>query len=148
MCYSMRCDCTYSLSMDIGLANRVLHRSASPDSSLKCPWQPPNPLVSSLFLHLFLSGPASDGCCHISLPLSPGMLPQPLGPVMHDTICTYPIKCHFVNGPVSPHALQKDTQKIEAGTWPAPKKSRCMSLGPRVSLLAILTVNVSIVNNC
>lgn len=31
---------------DIGLANRVLHRSASPDSSLKCPWQPPNPQLS------------------------------------------------------------------------------------------------------
>lgn len=31
---------------DIGLANRVLYRSASPDSSLKCPWQPPNPQLS------------------------------------------------------------------------------------------------------
>lgn len=30
---------------DIGFA-RVLHRSASPDSSLKCPWQPPNPQPS------------------------------------------------------------------------------------------------------
>lgn len=30
---------------DIGFAG-VLHRSASPDSSLKCPWQPPNPQPS------------------------------------------------------------------------------------------------------
>lgn len=34
---------THITYWDIGLASRVLHRSASPDSSLKCPWQPPNP---------------------------------------------------------------------------------------------------------
>lgn len=54
--------------LGIGSANRALHRSASPDSSLKCPWQPPNLLapVPALLLHLFLSGRASDRCCRIS----------------------------------------------------------------------------------
>ena len=92
VCCCMRwCDCTYvfsqlahthththththphRLTWDIGLANRVLHRSASPDSSLKCPWQPPNPLLSFPLCSctFFLSGRVPDGCCHISLPRS------------------------------------------------------------------------------
>lgn len=72
--------CTYTCTHThrvIGSANRVLHRSVSPDSSLKCPWQPP-PLPQpprSLSSHtFFLAGQASDRYCHISLPLSPEML--------------------------------------------------------------------------
>lgn len=59
----------------IGFA-RVLHRSASPDSSLKCLWQPSNPrLCPSLFLHLSLFDQVSDGCCRISLCLCSGVCP-------------------------------------------------------------------------
>lgn len=43
---------------------------------------------------------------------------------MHDTICIYPTKCHFVNEPVSPQA-----EAGEAGRRPTPLKLRRIPLG-------------------
>lgn len=123
MCYFMYwCHCTCVLSLHfsshahtqvhtyihwaIGFA-RVLHRSASLDSSLKCPWQLPNAEPSfPLFSCIFSSSiePLMDAAIYFCLSL-PERSHTPSGPVMQLTICIYPIKCHFVNEPVSPHSV-------------------------------------------